>query len=53
MDENGKVEGDEIECTCHGSRFKIETGEVTAQPARVALKRFDVQVKGTDVLVSV
>lgn len=53
LSEEGELDGEEIECGCHGSRFSIATGEVTAPPARAALRRFEVQIQGRDVLVSV
>ncbi|MSQ22045.1 MAG: hypothetical protein EXR53_01885 [Dehalococcoidia bacterium] len=51
--DNGEVDGEELECGCHGSRFKLATGEVTGPPARVNLKRFDVRIQGNDILISV
>jgi 3-phenylpropionate/trans-cinnamate dioxygenase ferredoxin component len=53
LSEEGELDGEEIECGCHGSRFSIATGEATAPPAREALRRFKVQIEGRDVLVSV
>ncbi len=50
--ENGEVDGEELECSCHGSRFKLATGEVAGPPARAALKRFDVKIEGRNILVS-
>ena len=42
---------EEIECDCHGSRFKVRTGEVTAPPALDPLPVYGVRVEGDDVLV--
>ena len=53
LSEEGELDGDEIECACHGSRFKIATGEVTEAPAREPLQRFEVRIEGGDVLVCV
>ena len=50
--EYGEVDGDELECSCHGSRFVLATGTVSNGPARSPLKRFDVKTEGRDVLVS-
>ena len=53
ISENYYVEGEEVECTCHRSRFKIKTGENTVPPAAEPLKVFKVKVEGDDVLVEV
>ncbi|MSQ11634.1 MAG: non-heme iron oxygenase ferredoxin subunit [Dehalococcoidia bacterium] len=47
----GPLEGEEVECPWHGSRFNVKTGEVTQSPATEGLKRFAVRVEGDDVLV--
>lgn len=49
--ESGEVDGDEIECTCHGSRFKLATGAVASPPASQPLKSLDVRVDAGQVLV--
>ncbi len=49
----GKVVGDEVECECHGSRFKIKTGEPTRPPGSVALITYNVKVEDENVLVEV
>ncbi|MBI2166460.1 MAG: non-heme iron oxygenase ferredoxin subunit [Chloroflexi bacterium] len=48
----GFLEGDEVECPCHGSRFKVTSGEATQGPADEPLKRYPVAVQGRDVLLS-
>ena len=53
LEDFGKIEGDEIECTCHGARFRIKTGEVTRLPAVSPLKTYRVEVEGEDVLVEI
>ncbi len=40
-----------IECSLHGAQFDVRTGEVLELPASEALRMFEVQVKGDDVLV--
>ncbi len=50
--EDGEVDGEELECTCHGSRFELATGEVVSPPAEAALKRFNVKIEGSDIFVS-
>lgn len=53
ISENFYVEGNEVECTCHGSRFDIKTGENTVPPAAKPLKTFKTKIQGEDVLVEV
>lgn len=45
----GSVEGEEVECPWHGSRFNIKTGEVTAQPALENVATYNVRVSGDDI----
>lgn len=49
--EEGYLDGEELECGCHGSRFNVLTGEVLNGPAEDALKRYDVRLEGDDVLL--
>jgi len=53
LEDFGKVEGEEVECTCHGAKFKISTGQVTRLPAIAPLKTYNVRLDGEDVLVEV
>src|SRR5262245_26018067 len=53
LSEDGVVEGEEVECACHGSRFVIRTGEVTAPPAMEPLEVYRVEVQGDDIMVDV
>jgi nitrite reductase/ring-hydroxylating ferredoxin subunit len=47
-----KVDGDEIECNCHFSRFAIADGSVAKGPATEPLKELKVTVEGDDLIVS-
>ena len=47
----GKVDGDEIECDCHGSRFNVLDGSVMNPPATEPITVYAVRVEGNDVLV--
>ena len=47
----GSIEGEEVECPWHGSRFNIKTGAVTAPPAAGGVARYNVRVTGEDVEV--
>ncbi len=47
----GQLEGNEIFCDCHGSRFNILTGAVLDPPATEPIVIYGVRVEGDDVLV--
>lgn len=47
----GRVEGNEVECPWHGSRFDIRTGEVKMFPAREAAATYNVRVTDNNVEV--
>jgi 3-phenylpropionate/trans-cinnamate dioxygenase ferredoxin subunit len=47
----GDVEGCEIECWLHGSRFDLRTGKPTGPPATEPVAIYPVKVEGDDVLV--
>jgi 3-phenylpropionate/trans-cinnamate dioxygenase ferredoxin component len=49
----GDVEGSEIECWLHGSRFDLRTGKPTGLPATEPVAIYPVTVDGDDVLVDV
>jgi 3-phenylpropionate/trans-cinnamate dioxygenase ferredoxin subunit len=49
----GDVEGCEIECWLHGSRFDLRTGEPLSLPATEPVPVYPVRVEGDDVLVDV
>ena len=49
----GDVEGNEIECWLHGSRFDLRTGKPTNLPATEPVAIYPVQIDGDDVLVDV
>ena len=53
LGDDGEVDGNELECACHGSRFELATGRVTSGPARQPLQRYEVKTEGRDVLISV
>ena len=49
----GSIEGEEVECPWHGSRFNIKTGQVTGPPAGENVTRYNVRVTGDDIEVEV
>ena len=48
----GDVEGCEIECWMHGSRFDLRTGKPLGPPATEPVPVFPVQIAGDDVLIN-
>lgn len=50
---DGAVDGLEVACLCHGSRFIIPTGEVTAPPAFAPIAVYAVQMQDGAVLVDI
>lgn len=51
--EEGTLDGKEVECSCHGSRFDVTTGKVVNPPARVDAKVIPLHVEGSDVKAQV
>ncbi len=49
----GDVEGCEIECWLHGSRFDLRTGKPLSLPATEPVSVYPVTIDGDDVLVDV
>jgi 3-phenylpropionate/trans-cinnamate dioxygenase ferredoxin component len=49
----GDVEGCEIECWMHGSRFDLRTGKPIGPPATEPVPIFPVRTDGADVLVDI
>lgn len=45
----GSLEGDQIVCACHGSRFDVRDGAVKAGPATAAQPAFEVRESGSRV----
>jgi nitrite reductase/ring-hydroxylating ferredoxin subunit len=45
------VNGDEVECSCHGSRFSIRTGANLTPPASDPLRTFRTEVRDHEVFV--
>ena len=53
ISDGGFVEGDEVECPCHGARFNVKTGEVKAPPADEPLRSFPCEVRDGQVFVRI
>jgi Rieske Fe-S protein len=45
------VQDNQIACACHGARFDVETGGVLAGPARQALGKINLEVRGEELWV--
>jgi 3-phenylpropionate/trans-cinnamate dioxygenase ferredoxin component len=45
----GSINGDEVTCPWHGSKFKISTGEVVGPPATKSVPRYNLRVQGDDI----
>jgi nitrite reductase/ring-hydroxylating ferredoxin subunit len=48
---DGKLEGYEVECPWHGSKFDVRTGEVTNPPASEPEPSYEAKVEGDNVLI--
>ena len=49
----GTLDGEELECICHGSIFNVRTGEVQQGPAEEAVPTYSVQAEGDIVYIEV
>jgi len=47
----GTLEGYEVECPWHGSKFDIRTGNPTKPPAVRAVPKYEVKLDGNNILV--
>ena len=47
----GTLEGFEVQCPWHGSKFDVRTGEPTKPPARQAVSSYDVKIQDNNILV--
>ena len=48
---DGDLDGNIIQCPCHGAEFDIRTGEVISPPAVEPLKTYQVRIEGDDILI--
>lgn len=47
----GRLEGYEVECPWHGSKFDVRTGKPTRPPATTPEPTYELKVDGTDILI--
>jgi 3-phenylpropionate/trans-cinnamate dioxygenase ferredoxin component len=50
---DGDLDGDDVECPAHGSRFNVRTGEVSGLPAEDPVDTYPVTVEDGQVFVEV
>ena len=50
---DGEVEGDAVECPCHGSKFDVRTGAVLNPPATEPIAVYPVRIDGDSIEVQV
>ena len=48
---DGDLDGNVIQCPCHGAEFDIRTGEVVSPPAVESLQIYQVRIEGDDILI--
>ncbi|MFZ0896126.1 MAG: non-heme iron oxygenase ferredoxin subunit [Candidatus Nitrosopolaris sp.] len=48
---DGTLDGYEVECPWHGSKFDVRTGKVTRSPANKPELTYEIKVEGNDILV--
>jgi len=48
---DGKLEGYEVECPWHQSRFDVRTGEATSPPASESEPTYEIKVDGNSILI--
>jgi nitrite reductase/ring-hydroxylating ferredoxin subunit len=53
ISDNYYLEGEEVECTCHGSRYNIRNGENTQPPSAEPLKIYPTKIENGEVFVEV
>ena len=49
---DGLLEGNVIECRCHGAKFDVYNGEVLSPPADEPLKSYLIRVDGNDIFIA-
>ena len=47
----GQLEGYEIQCPWHGSKFDVRTGQVTKPPATTPEPIYEVKIDNKDILI--
>ncbi|QRP42828.1 non-heme iron oxygenase ferredoxin subunit [Amycolatopsis sp. FDAARGOS 1241] len=50
---DGDLDGEDVECPAHGSRFNVRTGEVSGLPAEEPVATYPVVVEDDEIYVEV
>jgi 3-phenylpropionate/trans-cinnamate dioxygenase ferredoxin component len=50
---DGDLDGEDVECPAHGSRFNVRTGEVSGLPAEDPVATYAITVEGDQIFVEV
>jgi 3-phenylpropionate/trans-cinnamate dioxygenase ferredoxin subunit len=50
---DGELDGEDVECPAHGSRFNVRTGEVSGLPAEGPVDTYRVTVQDGEIFVEV
>ena len=50
---DGELDGEDVECPAHGSRFNVRTGEVTGLPAEDPVDTYRVTVEDGQIFIEV
>jgi nitrite reductase/ring-hydroxylating ferredoxin subunit len=53
LSNGGRVFAGEVECSAHGARYDIVTGEATEYPAIDPLRTYPVELRGDDVFIAI
>lgn len=49
----GCLKGEEVECSLHGARFNVRTGQPTHEPADCPIATYAVSIEGDQILVNI
>ena len=47
----GCMKGELVQCSLHGARFNVKTGEPMEEPAEIPLQTYEVKIEGERILV--
>ena len=50
---DGDLDGEDVECPAHGSRFNVRTGEVSGLPAEAPVGTYPVTIENGEIYVEV